>query len=174
VPEDSLIQSAVKQRFSDRVRYRPDEARTVDVKPFLWGKIHQIRFPRVQGAEKTVFAWEPERDALQGEAQRENIVIFEDQSEIVSFVSMYQPQIIAKAGKIARHNFLAKFTPVDLISGIIAVLLMLTIIFVIVFQLLANKDVKLPELLFSALTSIIGFYFGKSKSGEATTDVQKF
>src|SRR5438477_11715737 len=49
-----------------------------------------------------------------------------------SWVSTGQACIIDRAGAIARYTFLAKFTPVDLISGTIALLLMFTIIFVII------------------------------------------
>jgi hypothetical protein len=161
MPEETPIISAVEKRFSDVTRYTANNARVVEVKPFLWGKIHQVRFPRTNASEKTVYVWEPEANASGG-AITEGISIFENQEEIVSFVSLYQPRLVSRIGEIARRNLLAKFTPVDLMSGIIGILLTITIIFIVAIQLFNNRSIDVPGIFANVLTTIVGFYFGKS------------
>jgi hypothetical protein len=163
MPEESPVKMAVEKRFSDPNRYKANDARVVEVKPFLWGKINQIRFPRTNGPEKTIYVWEPEPTKKTGDLM-EGLEIFENEEDIVSFVSLYQSHIMAKAGDLARHNLISKFGPVDLVSGIIAILLTGTIIFILVFQLLSKISLDVPGILANVLTTIVGFYFGKASN----------
>jgi hypothetical protein len=161
--EESPVTMTVKTRFADPGRYKVSDARVVEVKSFLWGKIHQVRFPRANGSEKTVYVWEPEVSTKAGDIT-EGLSILEDEEAIVSFVSLYQPQIIAKAGELAKRSLISKFGPVELVSEIIALLLTGTIIVIIIFQLTSNKSLDVPAILSNVLTIIVGFYFGKASN----------
>ncbi len=131
-------------------------------------KRQEIRFQRAKpGDTKKVFVWEPE-----GKDTKEDIQIFEDDDQIISFVSLYQPKILSKAEEIAKRRFLARFTPVELIGGIIAILVTSTTLFAVVYQLLHEREFKLPELW--ALVSVIaGFYFGRAIGDQVPRDTQK-
>jgi hypothetical protein len=119
--------------------------------------MHLVRFKRKDGSLKTVYAWEGERDRKTG-ALSESIQIFEDIDDVVSFVSLSRSDISSHANKLARESFLAKISLVDMVSGIIAILLTTAIIFVTVYQ--ARENV--PGILANALTTILGFYFGRA------------
>jgi hypothetical protein len=151
------ILTAVRNRFAGVERYDTTDARIVQSKLFLWGEMHSIRFKRKDGSAKTVYVWEGERDKKTG-VPADRIQIFEDTDEVVSFVSLYRSDISNRANKIARESFLAKISLVDLISGTIAILLTVTIIYVTAYQ--EQKDV--PGILANALTTILGFYFGRA------------
>jgi hypothetical protein len=47
------------------------------------------------------------------------------------------------------------------IPGIIAIAITITLIIIIIYQIIHGLDVKVPEILGGAITTILGFYFGR-------------
>jgi hypothetical protein len=154
--EKQWVLEAVNNRFADVDRYDVATARVVETKPFLLGSLNRVDFKRKDGSAKTVYAWAPELDPKSGRL-RGGIEIFDNTDQLIPFVS--------RAPTADKASFLLRMTPVDIISGVIAVLMTITAIFVVVHQVIYQDKVEIPQLLSASITMILGFYFGR-----ATTD----
>jgi hypothetical protein len=82
------------------------------------------------------------------------IEIFDDTNQLIPFVS--------RAPIADKSNFLSKLGPVDVISGLIAVLMTLTLIFVVAHQVIYQVTVDVPLILSNGIATILGFYFGRA------------
>src|SRR5437868_746135 len=123
--ERQWVLEAVNNRFADIDRYDVTTARIVETKPFLLGSLNRVDFKRKDGSIKTVHAWAPELDAKSGRL-RGGIEIFDNTDQLIPFV--------ARAPTDIKDTFLSRIAPVDIISGIIAILMTLTAIFVVIHQ----------------------------------------
>lgn len=145
----------VNNRFAEIDRYDVATARIVETKPFLLGSLNRVDFKRKDGTTKTVYGWTPELDPKSGRL-RGGIEIFDNTDQLIPFVSR---------APTADKGFLSRIAPVDIVSGLIAVLMTFTAIFVVVHQVVYHDGVEVPQLLSASVTMILGFYFGR-----ATTD----
>jgi hypothetical protein len=62
--------------------------------------------------------------------------------------------------------FFSKLTPVDIVSGLIAILMTLTVIFTVFYQVTHQTTVDVPLVLSNGITTILGFYFGRATVGQ--------
>jgi hypothetical protein len=157
--EKEWVLEAVNNRYSGVDRYDLTKVRVVEAKPFLSGLINRVDFKRKDGSEKTVYVWVPELDPKSGRL-RGGIEIFDDTNQLIPFVS--------RAPIAEKSSFLSKIGPVDVISGAIAVLMTLTMIFVVAHQVIYHDNVDVPLILSNGIATILGFYFGRATTQAST------
>jgi hypothetical protein len=157
--EKQWVLEALNNRFANVQRYDLTTARVVETKPFLLGSINRVDFNRKDGSSKTIYAWVPELDPKSGRL-RGGIEIFDKTDQLIPFVS--------RAPTAERENFLAKIAPVDVISGLIAILMTLTMIFVVTHQVIYHDTIDIPLALSTGITTILGFYFGRATTGQSS------
>lgn len=155
------IFTAIRTRFAGVDRYDLTNLLIIESKSFLWGSMNRVKIKRKDGSDKTVYVWEPESDKKTGKPTG-NYEFFEDIDDLIPFVSFSQPAIADRAAKIAEGRFLSKVSPVDIISGAIAILMTFTMIFIIIHQAISNTPLDVPVVLSGAITTILGFYFGRA------------
>ena len=54
----------------------------------------------------------------------------------------------------------------DFVASLIAILITCSIIFIVIYQAIYAEEISVPEILGSALTMILGFYFGMKIKGQ--------
>jgi hypothetical protein len=131
--ETPPIVDAAKIRFAGVERYDLSTALVLETKPFLSGSLNRVNFKRKDGSDKTVYAWVPELDSKTGKS-RGSVEFFANLNELIPFVSM--------KATTRKDNILLRMQPVDLISGLIAILMTATMIFIVVDQVLSRIPIK--------------------------------
>jgi hypothetical protein len=154
--EKQLVLDAVKNRFAAVDRYDLTTTFVVETKPFLLGSLNRVDFKRKDGSDKTVYAWAPELDNRTGKL-RGNIEIFDNTDQLIPFVSRAPGRSL---------NIFEKIGPVDIISGLIAILMTITMIFIVTHQIIYHDTVDIPLVLSNGITVILGFYFGRATTGQ--------
>jgi hypothetical protein len=155
---------AVTNRFAGVDRFDLSKAFVVETKPFLLGSLNRVDFKRKDGSDKTVYAWVPELDGKTGKL-RGNVEIFENTDQLIPFVSR-TPSV---QGNKALGDFISKLGLVDVVSGLIAIIMTFTMVFIVVYQIIHGINVDIPGLLANAITTILGFYFGRATVAQAST-----
>jgi hypothetical protein len=155
---NQMVLNAVKNRFAGVARYDVATSLVIETKPFLLGAINRVDFKRRDGSTKTVYAWAPELDRTG--KPKGAFEFFTSLDELIPFVSR------TPTGKSLRENFLSKLQPVDIVSGLIAIFMTFTMIFIIIHQIIAEKAVDVPLVLSNGITTILGFYFGRATTGQ--------
>jgi len=162
-PKNQLVLNAVRNRFAGVARYDLASAFVLETKPFLLGTINRVDFKRTDGSTKTVYAWVPELD--RSAKPRGPIEFFTSLDELIPFVSR------TRTGMSAREYFLSKIQPVDIVSGLIAILMTLSMVAIIFHQVTSGNTVDIPLALSSSVTTILGFYFGRATTGQSPPPV---
>jgi hypothetical protein len=150
--EKQFVLDTIKTRFAEVVRYKLDTARIVETKSFLLGSIRRVDFNRQDNSQKTIYAWSPGIDAETGKPIGD-IEILLNMDQLISFVSRAPGR---------EESFFSKLAPVDIVSGLIAVLMTIALIFVVVHQVIYQERFDIPIVLSSVITTIVGFYFGRA------------
>jgi hypothetical protein len=150
--DEQFILGAIKTRFAGVARYKLDTARILETKSFLLGSISRVQFNRQDNTQKTIYVWSPGTDASTGKL-RGDIEIFLDMNQLIPFVSRAR-------GK--EESLLSKIGPVDIVSGLIAVLMTVALIFVVFHQVIYQEKFDIPVVLSNVITIIVGFYFGRA------------
>jgi len=155
---EQLVLDEIRRAFAGVPRYDLGTARVVETNPFLVGSLNTVVFKRTDGSEKTVYAWAPELDKETGKL-RGDIRAFADTDKLIAFVSA------AKIGPLER--FFSGIGFGDAVSGLIAILMTLAVIFTVYIQTTrGSSTIEVPAVLSNVLTIIVGFYFGRTKIGQ--------
>jgi len=141
----SSIEEIVKQRYDANVK----AFRGIDSKRFLGGSISTVRLTTNDDKDQTIYV-------LQQLESGDQIVTTID--ELISIVSSNR----VPSGLEFRRPFFNALFSVNAVTGIIALLLTITIVYLVVIA----KTNEVPSILANALTTILGFYFGRTAVGQ--------
>jgi hypothetical protein len=153
--DKGLILEAIKNRLGGVPRYQLDTARIFETRPFLLGSISRVNFKRQDGSEKTIYTWVPEMDPKTGRATG-TIETFNNLDELIPFVSRAPDR---------KNGFLSIISPVDIIAGLIAILMTITLVFIAIHNAVYDDKGEVPPILSNGIATVLGFYFGRAAAG---------
>jgi hypothetical protein len=78
------------------------------------------------------------------------------------FVAQDLAEFVSRHPRLRRASRLEKTIEFAGIAGIIALVITLVISFLVIYDAIERNPVSVPEILANALTTILGFYFGKA------------
>ncbi len=139
--EDEMQERALMAVKDSLPSIDPDNIRVrAKVKNFLDGMLFFVYYRRGQDAREYL---------LYVYVKKDDVILINTIEELAKVMSVYRPEQ-------SRYAALKDALSVGAVAGVIAILITITICYIVIYKNVQSP----PEVLSAALTAILGFYFG--------------